>query len=260
MIDTHTHPYLQEFENGGAGAVKRAIDAGVTHMVLPNVDASSIEPMMELHRLFPENTSVAMGLHPTEVGEDWQETVGIMENLLEKGEFCAVGEVGLDLYWDATGEHRQREAFRQQLQIAERLRLPVIIHCREALTQVLEEISEVKPTVPLLFHSFTGGPDDVSRIREVTDPMFGINGVVTFKNATSLREALSQIGIERIVLETDAPYLAPVPYRGKRNEPAYITSTCRCVAATLGMTYEEVERITDSNARNFFHIPQHIIQ
>lgn len=256
MIDTHTHPYLQEFEEGGAEAVKHAIDAGVTHMVLPNVDTSTIGPMMNLHRLFPEKTSVAMGLHPTEVGEDWEETVVMMENLLENGDFCAVGEVGLDLYWDATGEQRQREAFRRQLQIAERLRLPVIIHCREALEQVLEEISEVKPTVPLLFHSFTGGPEEVRKIREVADPMFGINGVVTFKNAASLREALPQIGIDRIVLETDAPYLAPVPHRGKRNEPAYITSTCRCVAATLGMTYEEVERITDSNAREFFHLSQ----
>lgn len=256
MIDTHTHPYLQEFEEGGTEAVKRAIDAGVTHMVLPNVDTSTIGPMMNLHRLFPEKTSVAMGLHPTEVGEDWEETVAMMENLLENGDFCAVGEAGLDLYWDATGEQRQREAFRRQLQNAERLRLPVIIHCREALEQVLEEISEVKPTVPLLFHSFTGGPEEVRKIREVADPMFGINGVVTFKNAASLREALPQIGIDRIVLETDAPYLAPVPHRGKRNEPAYITSTCRCVAATLGMTYEEVERITDSNAREFFHLSQ----
>lgn len=256
MIDTHTHPYLQEFEEGGTEAVKRAIDAGVTHMVLPNVDTSTIGPMMNLHRLFPEKTSVAMGLHPTEVGEDWEETVAMMENLLENGDFCAVGEAGLDLYWDATGEQRQREAFRRQLQNAERLRLPVIIHCREALEQVLEEISEVKPTVPLLFHSFTGGPEEVRKIREVADPMFGINGVVTYKNAASLREALPQIGIDRIVLETDAPYLAPVPHRGKRNEPAYITSTCRCVAATLGMTYEEVERITDSNAREFFHLSQ----
>ncbi len=255
MIDTHTHPYLPEFEEGGDEAVKRAFEAGVDHLVFPNVDASSIGPMMDLHRRFPEQTSVAMGLHPTEVGEDWEETVGMMTGLLEKGGFIAVGEVGIDLYWDDSGEQRQKEAFRRQLELAERLRLPVIIHCREALRQILEVIREVKPTVGLLFHSFTGGPDDVRQIREVADPMFGINGVVTFKNAAPLRESLPEIGLDRIVLETDAPYLAPVPHRGKRNEPAYVTATCSCVAATLGMTYEEVERITDDNARKFFNLP-----
>lgn len=254
MIDTHTHPYLPEFDDGGAEAVRRAIDAGVTHMIFPNVDALTIEPMMTLHRRFADHTSVAMGLHPTEVGEDWRETVSMMESLLENGGFCAIGEIGMDLYWDASGEQRQRDAFGCQLEIARRLSLPVIIHSREALNQILDVIREVNPSVPLLFHSFTGSAEDVRRIREVADPFFGINGVVTFKSASSLREALPVIGLDRIVLETDAPYLAPVPHRGKRNEPAYITSTCGCVAATLGKTYEEVERITDSNAREFFHL------
>lgn len=253
MIDTHSHPYLKAFENGGDDAIRRAVDAGVTHIVLPNVDSSTIAPMMALHSRFPEYTSMAMGLHPTEVDDNWEQTVTEMEKMLETGDFVAVGEVGIDLYWDKTRKREQMEAFARQLRIAERLQLPVIIHCREALDETLEVIREVRPTVMLIFHSFTGSPDDVRRIREVCDPMFGINGVVTFKNAQEIREALPVIGPDRILLETDAPYLAPVPYRGKRNEPAYVTKTCEKVAEVLGMTPAEVEASTDINAQCIIH-------
>ena len=174
MIDTHTHPYLSQFEEGGADAVTRAIDNGVAHMVLPNVDASTIEPMMALHHRFPDHTSVAMGLHPTEVGDDWETVVDDMERLLDDGGFVAVGEVGIDLYWEKDRKVEQMQAFARQLRIASRLNLPVIIHCREALEETLQVISEVQPDVPLIFHSFTGSPDDVRRIREVCHPMFGI--------------------------------------------------------------------------------------
>lgn len=254
MIDTHTHPYLPEFENDGVDAVDRAVAAGVSMMVLPNVDESSIQQMMKLHSLRPESTVMAMGLHPTEVASDWPEVVDRMETLLGKGGFVAVGEIGMDLYWDATRREMQREAFARQLRIAERLHLPVIIHCREALDDTLDIIKEVGPTVPLVFHSFTGSREDVRKIRAVCTPMFGINGVVTFKNAASLRDALPEIGIENILLETDAPYLAPVPHRGKRNESAYIVNTLNAVASVIGLSPEDVERITDSNARKIFNI------
>lgn len=254
MTDTHTHPYLEQFKDGGDEAVKRAIDAGVTHMVLPNVDGSTIDPMTALHRRFPSNTSMAMGLHPTEVGDDWQKVVDEMETLLDKGGYVAVGEVGMDLYWEKDRKKEQMEAFSRQLRIAERLRLPVIIHCREALDETIEVIREVNPTVRLIFHSFTGSPEEVRRVREVCDPMFGINGVVTFKNAKAIREALPEIGLDRILLETDAPYLAPVPYRGKRNEPAYVVGTCAKVAEVLGKSPREVEEITDKNAKLTFNI------
>lgn len=254
MTDTHTHPYLEQFEEGGAEAVKRAIDSGVTMMVLPNVDSSTIEPMMALHHLYPDHTAVAMGLHPTEVAPGWEEVVDRMERLLDAGGFVAVGEVGIDLYWEKEHRALQMEAFARQLRIAERLGLPVIIHCREALDETLEVIASVKPSVKLIFHSFTGSPDDVRKIRRVCDPMFGINGVVTFKNAKEIRDALHEIGLDRILLETDAPYLAPVPYRGKRNEPAYVHSTCAKVAETLGLTPAEVEMATDHNAKQIFKI------
>ena len=254
MIDTHTHPYLSQFEEGGADAVTRAIDNGVAHMVLPNVDASTIEPMMALHHRFPDHTSVAMGLHPTEVGDDWETVVDDMERLLDDGGFVAVGEVGIDLYWEKDRKAEQMQAFARQLRIASRLNLPVIIHCREALEETLQVISEVQPDVPLIFHSFTGSPDDVRRIREVCHPMFGITGVVTFKNAKEIREALPMIGLDHILLETDAPYLAPVPFRGRRNEPAYVTHTCAKIAEVIGVSPEEVEKATDMNAKKLFGI------
>ena len=252
MIDTHTHLYLPEFPDGGDEQVRNAIDAGVTHLVFPNVDHDTISPMLALHNRFPENTSVAMGLHPTEVKENWKVVVDDMQKLLVEGGFVAVGEVGMDLYWDKTYRAEQMLAFAEQLSIAESMSLPVIIHCRESLDETLDVIKSVSPTVRLIFHSFTGTPDDVRKIRKLCDPMFGINGVVTFKNAGSIRESLPIIGIDRILLETDSPYLAPVPNRGKRNESSNIPYICAKVAETLGMTVEEIDSATSANARNTF--------
>ena len=261
MIDTHTHPYLEQFEEGGYGVVQAALDAGVSHMVLPNVDASTISPMIALHRRFPENTSIALGLHPTEVGADWEQVLAPIEELLRKTlvdsdgiRAVAVGEVGIDLYWDKSYREQQLLAFARQLRLAMQLRLPVIIHCREALDDTLDVIREVKPDIPLVFHCFTSGPEAVRKIREVCDPMFGINGVVTYKNAQDLRDALPVIGLDRILLETDAPYLAPVPKRGRRNEPSYVHWVCGKVAETLGLSPETVEEATDNNARRFFSL------
>lgn len=252
MIDTHTHPYLEQFKDGGIEVVNKAIASGVTHLILPNVDLSTIAPMMQLHSLYPGCTSMAMGLHPTEVGDGWQKIVDEMEAMLENGGFVAVGEVGIDLYWEQDRRDDQIEAFRRQLEIAERLRLPVIIHNRDATSETITVIREVKPTVRLIFHSFSGGPEVVKSIREVCDPMFGINGVVTFKNAQELRDALPVIGLDRLLLETDAPYLAPVPFRGRRNEPSYVAYTRDKIAEVLGLSSEEVERATDNNAKMTF--------
>ena len=255
MIDTHTHIYMDEFSDGGAPALERALSVGVNHMIFPNVDSASVTPMMSLHDRFPECTSVAMGLHPTEIRDDWEKVVDDMEKSLEKGGFVAVGEVGMDLYWDKSREGQQLKAFARQLRIADRLRLPVIIHCREALDETLTVIKEVSPSVKLIFHSFTGGSEDVRKIRLVCDPLFGINGVVTFKNAQPLRNALQEIGLDRILLETDSPYLAPVPHRGKRNESSYLPAICTKIADSLGVAPEEVERKTTENARLTFGLP-----
>lgn len=255
MIDTHTHLYMPDaYPDGGAEAVERAIEAGVSQMIFPCVDLASLESMRKLHALFPVNTHLALGLHPTELGTDWQDTLKKMEAMLP-GDFIAVGEVGIDLYHDAENVEAQRIAFSTQLGWASRYGLPVIIHCREGLKETLEIIATHKEKLPpLLFHSFTGSKDDVLKIREVCDPYFGINGVVTFKNAPALREALSEIGIDRIVLETDAPWLSPVPFRGRQNESSRIPYIRDCVADTLAISPHEVETMTDKNAKSLFRI------
>lgn len=255
MTDTHTHLYMPEFaDDGREAAVERAIAAGVTRMVFPNVDAGTAADMIALHRRYPEATRMAMGLHPTEVRDDWQVQLGKIRDMLDAGGYVAIGEVGIDLYWDRTYRDEQMEVFRRQLRWAKELSLPVTIHCRDGLDETLECIeAEDMGSHRLLFHSFTGSPDDADRIlAAVPGAMFGINGVVTFKNANEVRHSVSHIGIGRILLETDSPYLAPVPHRGQRNESAYLPDICRKVAETLGMTADEVEQTTDRSANRFF--------
>lgn len=252
MTDTHTHLYLQDFTETTPDAVERAIASGVGRLIFPNIDVESIPAMKDLHSRHPDNTFMAMGLHPTEVVGDWETVVEMMERELEKGGYVAVGEVGIDLYWDKSEAQNQKKAFGRQLDIAEKRGLPVIIHCREALDETLEVISSRQLNVPLIFHSFTGSRDDVKRIRGVSDAYFGINGVVTYKNAADLRDALTEIGLDRILLETDSPYLTPVPHRGKRNESAYLCHVRDKVAETMGATPEEVETVTDHNAEVVF--------
>ena len=258
MTDTHTHLYMSDYGDGGAEAVQRAVDAGVEMMIFPGVDASSLDPMRSLHKRFPDNTRIAIGLNPTELGEDWEKVLDDMECQLKENpsEFCAIGETGIDLYWDTSTVEAQKRSFARQYEWALAYDLPLIIHCREGIEEALDVISsfgsEKRPE--LIFHSFTYGPEEVRRIREVCDPWFGINGVATFKNASNVRDAVAEIGIDRIVLETDSPYLAPVPHRGKRNESAYIGAVCNQVAQTLGLTSEEVERLTDEHAKKIFKL------
>lgn len=253
IVDTHTHLYLPEFESPSA-AVERAIDAGVGHMVFPNVDLSTIEPMLALHKLYPDNTSVAMGLHPTEVGDDWESVLARIESEFDSTcEFVAVGEIGIDLYWDKTYRLQQREVFRRQVNWAADRGLPAIIHCREGLDDVLDVLSSVERLPTGVFHSFGGSVADVERIRSIGDFYFGINGIVTFKNS-SLRDVLPAIGIDRLLLETDSPYLAPVPHRGKRNESAFIVHTAAYVANVLCLSQQDVHDITTANASSLFNL------
>ena len=254
MIDTHTHLYLPEFadDNGGESAVRRALAAGVDWMIFPAVDPASVAPMLELAGKFPENISVAMGLHPTEVTAKWRDDLETMMSHLESNPegYVAVGEVGIDLYWDKTFEQEQMQVLEHQAQAARRLGLPLIIHCREGLDQTLE-VLENYPDIRSVFHSFGGSTEDVERIRRKLDPMFGINGIVTFKNS-KLGEVLPAIGAERIVLETDSPYLAPVPKRGKRNESSFLPYIAASVAQYLGRTGSEIDKITTKNVESLF--------
>ncbi len=255
MIDTHTHLYTDAFAEDSAEAVDRAVSSGVRLMIFPNIDVSSVAPMLELNHLKPEQTRVAIGLHPTEVKPTWREDLEKILKDTEVAEPVAIGEIGIDLYWDKSLRIEQMEAFAAQIKIARERGLPVIIHCREALDDILDVLRTAeKPLPKLVFHSFTGSAADVAKIREVADPMFGINGVVTFKNARDLQEAIPAIGLDRILLETDSPYLAPVPKRGKRNESSYLPFVLKKVSELLNLDEETVEKATDRNAVSFFNL------
>lgn len=264
MIDTHTHLYMDTFSKddpeGCAKAVDRAVDAGVELMVLPAVDRESAIEVASLHAVRPIQTRTAMGLHPTEVGEDWREELDDIVAILSPTSPVAIGEVGIDLYRDASNLALQKEAFTAQILLGGKLGLPVIIHCRDGVEACCECIQAAKEQdggndLPrLVFHSFTGSPADVRRIRQVCDPYFGINGVVTFKNSGQLPDAVKEIGPDRLLLETDSPYLAPVPRRGRRNESSYLTFINNKVADILGLPPGEVERLTTRNAKEFFRI------
>lgn len=254
LTDTHTHIYMPEFDSDGGGeaAVRRAIEAGVGRMIFPCVDASSLEPMRSLAAKFPDNIRMAIGLHPTEVTADWRSTVDSMLADLDsdRKSYVAIGEVGMDLYWDKTMRREQMDAFEYQAKAAEARRLPLIIHCREALDETME-VLQATPGVSAVFHSFGGTPEDVERIRRSLDPMFGINGIVTFKNAR-LYESLPAIGLDRLLLETDAPYLAPVPKRGRRNESAFLPYTAAFIADKFGISLERIAEITNQNTDKCF--------
>lgn len=257
LIDTHTHLYLPEFDNDahGKSAVERALDAGVENLIFPNVDLTTIQPMKELHSIFPEQTSMAMGFHPTEVDGNWQENLEVVEKELFENpdNYVAVGEIGIDLYWDKTFAEQQMQALERQFQWARMLDKPVIIHCRDGLDatlEVLQSFSDIKGVM----HSFGGTPADVERILKTNERMmFGINGIVTFKNS-KVRESLPAIGLNRLLLETDSPYLAPVPFRGKRCESAMITHTAGHIASCLEIPIEELGSYTTNNARSLFSI------
>jgi len=253
MIDTHTHLYLPEFDADGHGAeaVRRAMTVGVEQMIFPNVDLSTIEPMETLAARFPGQISCAIGLHPTEIGDNWHEDLQrVFDHLGNGSHYVAVGEVGIDLYWDSTFKEAQMQAFAIQAAKAQELELPLIIHCRNGLDEVLEVLAGYR-SVAAVFHSFGGDASDIKRIRELGDYYFGINGIVTFKNSR-LREVLPKIGLDRILLETDSPYLAPVPNRGKRNESAYLPHIAAHIAQHLGLTTTEVAEATTKNARQLF--------
>lgn len=254
MIDTHTHIYLEEFDDDRQEVMQRAIDSSVGHLLLPNVDLTTIGPMHSLHEQYEHCTSMAMGFHPTEVDADYRKALSQVEHWLGIKQYVAIGEIGIDLYWDSTYHREQQAAFDAQCHWAVELGLPVIIHCRNGLQQVLEVFDHFTGPLPqAVFHSFTGSIDDIADIRRRGDFYFGINGIVTFKKS-AIPQLLPVIGLNRILLETDSPYLAPVPNRGKRNESANIPYIADCIASHLSLTCDEVSDATDHNAHRLFGI------
>lgn len=257
MIDTHTHLYLPEFDADREAVIERAVNSGVTYLVFPNIDSTTIAPLLAAYEKWHHWVVPAMGLHPTSVKENWQEELDrIFDEIVEHQDiYYALGEVGMDLYWDKTFREEQKEVLRRQLGFAKVLSWPALIHCREALDDTLEVIREVDFREPVVFHSFTGTVDDVKRIRDsVASPWFGINGVVTFKSAAPLREAIKEIEINHILTETDSPYLAPVPHRGKRNESSYLPLIVKQIAETLDYDEGFVEYMTTDNFAQAFSV------
>ena len=253
LIDTHTHIYDPAFDLDRAEAVQRALDAGVGMMLLPNVDASTIAPMLDTHERFPDCTRVMMGLQPEEVKGDYKQVLAQMEKELEKGIFIGVGEVGLDFYWDATFEKEQLDAFEVQLQWAKQLHLPLSIHCRNAfsfMARLLEKHQD--GGLKGVMHCFTGAEEEAKVYLDLGFHL-GLGGVTTYKNC-AVKDFLTRIPLDRIVLETDAPYLSPVPHRGKRNEPAFMVATAQRIADIVQIPQETFAEITTANAKKLFGI------
>lgn len=246
-IDTHCHLYVAEFDHDRYEMVRRALDSGVQKMMLPNIDAKSIPGMRELANAYPAHCFPMIGLHPCSVKEGFEEVLDFMEQELATGAYIGIGETGIDLFWDTTFKQQQIEAFVRQIGWAKKFRLPVIIHSRESLDLTISVIEgHHDQDLKGIFHCFSGSQDQVNRIERLGFKV-GIGGVVTFKKA-GLAEILTQIPLSMMVLETDAPYLAPVPYRGKRNEPSYLGLIGQKIADVLDMPLEEVARITSGNA------------
>jgi len=252
MIDSHSHIYCDAFDDDRDAVVSRALDAGVSHIVLANENVASVSCLQALHQAYPQCTSMALGLHPEEVHDDYRQQLDLLRPMLDSLPCVAVGEIGIDLYWDKTWREQQMDALDVQLHWCHQLGLPFIIHCRDGLDEVLEVIDGLDCPVPSgVFHSFTGTPADVERIRQRGDFYFGVNGIVTFKRS-AVPDLLPVVGINRLLLETDSPYLAPVPRRGTRNESANIPYIAAAVAAVLGLTVQQVSVATDNNARSLF--------
>ena len=251
LVDTHCHIYDHQFSLDRNEAMQRALDAGVKMMLLPNVDVSTIAPMLELHEQYPDCTRVMMGLQPEEVKEDYKEVLSTMEKELEKGIYAGVGEIGLDFYWDATFEKQQLDAFETQLDWANQLHLPLSIHCRNAFDKMVK-ILEKKQDGGLrgIMHCFTGTEEEAEVYLGLGFHL-GLGGVVTYKNC-GVKDYLVNLPLDRIVLETDAPYLAPVPCRGKRNEPAFLVHTAQKIADILQIHIEELASVTTKNAQSLF--------
>lgn len=252
MVDSHSHPYMAETPGAATEIVRRAIQAGVTRIIMPNCDVSTIAPMRELAAAFPTVLDMAMGLHPTEVKPDDGEALNsiITELNSHSDQYVAIGEIGMDLYWDKTYADLMMQTFDRQLAEAERLDMPVIIHCREALDPTLEVLSAHRG-VKAVFHSFGGTTADVERISSTGDYYFGINGIVTFRNS-NLSDTLPAIPADRLLIETDSPYLAPVPKRGCPNESSYLPYIASHIARCLNVPLDDLIATTTANAARLF--------
>ena len=253
LIDTHSHLFLEEFSEDLPQVIERARSAGITHIFMPNIDSTTIDSMLSVCNTYNDDCFPMIGLHPTSVNADYEKELEIVARELKSfNKYIAIGEVGMDLYWDKTFLKEQQIVLDKQINWALEYDLPVVIHCRDAFGYIYNVLEPYKNTsLKGVFHSFTGTDDEAARILEFSGFLIGINGVVTFKKSR-LPEVLTKIPLEKIVLETDSPYLTPVPNRGKRNESAYVKDTLMKVSEIYGMSPEAVGDVTSENALKVF--------
>lgn len=252
LTDTHTHLYSKDFDSDRALLIQNAMDSGVKRFFMPNVDDESIAGMFQVEKQFPDNCFAMMGLHPCSVNGTYQKEIQVIKYWLNKRKFVAIGEIGIDLYWDKTFFLQQQDAFRTQIQLAQQYNLPYVIHSRNSFNEVMEIVTEFKDNAPkAIFHCFSGTVEQAEQVVQLGHFKLGIGGVVTFKNA-GLDKVVEAIDIKHLVLETDAPYLAPKPYRGKRNEPDYLLLIAKKIAEIKNISIEEVAAVTTQNSIDVF--------
>jgi len=254
FIDTHTHLFLEHFNNDLDTVIKTAINKDIDKFFLPNIDSTSIRSVLDLSKKYPDNCFPMVGLHPTSVKENFKEELDLVEHLIEKEKFYGIGETGIDLYWDKSFIKEQEESFSFQIELAKKNKLPIIIHVRDSFEEVFKVVDKHNnEELTGIFHCFTGDYSQARKIIEYGGFKLGIGGVVTFKNS-KLGETVSKIPLEHLVLETDSPYLAPMPNRGKRNESSYIIYIAEKIAELHQITIEELAEITSKNALEVFNL------
>lgn len=254
LTDTHTHLYSEQFKEDIDEVVQKAINLGITRFFLPNIDSGYTNALLALAKKYPNNMFPMMGLHPCSVKANYQQELEHVEKMLSEHQVVAIGEIGIDLYWDKTFLKEQQTAFRHQIRLAKTNNLPFVIHCRDAFDEIFEILDEENDeNMRGIFHCFTGNLEQAQKIINYGGFKIGIGGVVTFKNA-GLDKVVEQLDLEHLVLETDAPYLAPVPYRGKRNESAYLVEIATKIADLKQVSLEEVAKITTTNSKTIFGV------
>lgn len=253
ITDTHTHLYSEQFDDDRELMIQRAKDIGVSRFFIPAIDSSYTERMLDLESKYSADVFLMMGLHPTSVKGNYLEELDLVRKWIDKRDFIAIGEIGIDLYWDKTFLPQQQEAFKTQIQWAKEKKLPIVIHCREAFDEIFEVLETEKGDDLFgIFHCFTGTLEQARKAISYNMKL-GIGGVVTFKNG-KIDQFLKEIDLKHIVLETDAPYLAPTPHRGKRNESSYIAQVVNKLVDIYGLTFEEISEITTRNSKEVFKV------
>ncbi|MCB0476519.1 MAG: TatD family hydrolase [Crocinitomicaceae bacterium] len=254
IIDTHCHLYSEQFCEDLDQVIERAKQNHLAKIILPNIDEESFQSMMDLHAKDPDFFAMGMGIHPCSVKQNYSDQLSWVESELQTGKYIAVGEIGIDLYWDQSLQKEQTEAFREQIRLAKKHDLPIIIHARDSMQEIFAVLDEeMDDNLKGVFHCFLGEEMEIQKVKSYGSFYFGLGGVLTFKNS-SLKNFIDSIPMDKIILETDAPYLAPVPYRGKRNEPSYTRNVAQYLADIKLMELEQIAEITSNNAKTLFNI------